>query len=155
MIGEAGPFGFGIGATHQTAIAVTPGIPPYVWLRGLMIEVESGRIMLELGAIGFTIIYLIRIYLALYAFVQIFKLRTRFHRSLAVGSFLYLLGALPGGIVFDVTSGVYYWTFVGLVFVALQLDREALSAAAVARAAAVAQAPAASQPVPARLERAE
>jgi hypothetical protein len=156
MIGEAGPFGFGIGSTHQTAAAVTPGIPPYAWLRGLMIEVESGRIMLELGAIGFAIIYLIRIYLALYAFAQIFKLRTRFHRSLVVGSFLYLLGALPGGIVFDVTSGVYYWTFVGLVFVALRLDQEAVRAAAVARAAVLAhtQAPTA-QPAPVWHERTE
>jgi hypothetical protein len=131
VIGEAGPFGLGIGATHQTAAAVTPGIPPYAWLRGMLIEVESGRIMLELGAIGFAIIYLIRIYLAAFALGQIFKLRTRFHRSLAVGSFLYLLGSLPGGIVFEVTSGVYYWTFVGLLFLAMRLDREAVRPPAV------------------------
>jgi hypothetical protein len=125
VIGEAGPLGFGIGATHQTAAAVTPGIPPYAWMRGLVIEVESGRIMLELGAIGFAIIYLIRIYLLLFALGQVFRLRSRFHRSLAVGSFLYLLGSLPSGTVFEVTSGLYFWTFVGLLFLAMRLDREA------------------------------
>ena len=146
VIGEAGPLGFGIGATHQTAMAVTPGLPPYIWLRGLLTEAESGRIMLELGAIGFAIFYLIRIYLVLFALGQIFRLRTRFHRSLAVGSFLYLLGSLPSGIVFEVTAGVYFWTFTGLLFLAMRLDQEAVRAAAAARAAAMAQTPAA-QPV--------
>ena len=155
VIGDAGPFGFGIGATHQTAAAVTPGIPPYIWLRGLLIEVESGRIMLELGAIGFSIIYLIRLYFALFSLGQVFKLRTRFHRSLAVGSFLYLLGSLPGGIVFDMTSGVYYWTFVGLLFVAMRLDQEAVRAAVAARAAAAARGPTAAQPAPVLRERTE
>ncbi len=147
VIGDAGPFGFGIGATHQTAAAVTPGLPPFIWLRGLLIEVESGRVMLEMGAIGFAIVYLIRIYLTFFAFGQIFRLRTRFHRSLAVGAFLYILGSLPGGIVFEVTAGLYYWTFVGLVFLAMRLDQEAVRAAA-ARAAVVAAKPA-PQPAPA------
>jgi hypothetical protein len=154
VIGEAGPLGFGIGATHQTAVAVTPGVPPYAWLRGLLIEVESGRIMLELGALGFAIIYLIRIYLILFAFRQVLRLRTRFHRSLAVGSFLYLLSTLPGSIVFDLTSGVYHWTFVGLLFLAMRLDKDAVRAASEARLAAAAQAPSA-QPALAWHERTE
>jgi hypothetical protein len=149
VIGDAGPLGFGIGATHQTAAAVTHGIPPYIWLRGLLLEAESGRVMLELGAIGFAIIYLIRIYLILFALSQVFKLRTRFHRSLAVGSFLFLLGSLPGGIVFEVVSGVYYWTFVGLLFAAMRLDQEAVWAAAAAQAASPRAAPVpAEQPTP-------
>jgi len=46
-----------------------------------------------------------------------------------VGSFLYLLGSLPGGIVFEVTAGLYYWTFVGLLFLAIRLDEQAAWAA--------------------------
>lgn len=136
IINEAGLIGFGIGSTHQTAAAVTPGIPPYAWLRGLMIEAETGRVMLELGAIGFTVFYLIRIGLVLFAFSQIFRLRIRFHRLLAVGSFLYLLGSLPGSIVFDLTSGIYYWTFVGILFLAMRLDEDAVRAARTRTAAA-------------------
>jgi hypothetical protein len=117
--------------------------------------VESGRIMLELGAIGFAIIYLIRLYLILFAFRQVLRLRTRFHRSLAVGSFLYLLGTLPGGIVFDLTAGVYYWTFVGLLFLAMRLDQEGVRAASVARAAAAVPAPVVQQPAPVWRERTE
>ena len=143
VIGDAGAFGFGIGATHQTAAAVTPGLPPFIWLRGLLIEVESGRVMLELGIIGFVVTYLTRIYLIFFSFGQIFRLRTRFHRSLAMGSFLYILGSLPGGIVFEVTSGLYYWTFVGLVFLAMRLDREAVRMARAAQVAAPAPVPAA------------
>lgn len=149
LLPEAGLIGLGIGSTHQTAAAVTPGIPPYAWLRGLMIEAETGRVMLELGAIGFTIFYLIRIGLILFAFTQIFRLRTRFHRALAVGSFLYLLGTLPGSIVFDLTSGIYYWTFVGLLFLAMRLDQEAIRAATAARAASPSPEPAGGpQPLP-------
>jgi hypothetical protein len=136
IINEAGLIGFGIGSTHQTAAAVTPGIPPYAWLRGLMIEAETGRVMLELGAIGFTVFYLIRIGLVLFAFSQVFRLRTRFHRILAVGSFLYLLASLPGSIVFDLTSGIYYWTFVGILFLAMRLDEDAVRAARTRTAAA-------------------
>lgn len=154
VIGDAGAFGFGIGATHQTAVAVTPGLPPFIWLRGLLIEVESGRVMLELGIIGFALVYLVRLYLVFFAFGQIFRLRTRFHRSLAVGSFLYLLGSLPGGIVFEVTAGLYYWTFVGLLFVAMRLDQEAVRVARAAQRAAPAPVPAA-QPAPAWHARSE
>lgn len=155
VIGEAGLTGFGIGATHQTAAAVTPGIPPYAWLRGLMIEAETGRVMLELGAIGFVIFYLIRVGLLLFAFSQVFRLRVRFHRILAVGSFLYMLGSLPGSIVFDLTSGLYYWAFVGLLFLAMRLDQDAVRAAAMARMAAVSPIPAEPEPVAAAGARAE
>ena len=61
LLPEAGLLGFGIGATHQTAAALAPNLPPYSWLRGLIVEVETGRIMLELGALGFLLVYLIRI----------------------------------------------------------------------------------------------
>lgn len=135
VLPEAGLFGFGIGATHQMATAVTPGLPPYAWLRGLLIEVESGRIVLELGAIGFVVIYLIRLYLIVFSFRQVWRMRTRFHRGLAVASFLYLLGSLPVGNVFDVTASLYYWAFAGLLLTVMRLDQDAARAAAPVRSA--------------------
>jgi hypothetical protein len=121
---DAGLTGFGIGATHQTAAALTPGIVPYSWLHGLIIEVESGRIMVELGPIGFLLVYFVRLYLAFFAFRQALALRTRFHRALATASLLFFLAAIPGGVVFDPTSDVYYWFFSGLLMAAIRLDRE-------------------------------
>lgn len=149
LLPEAGLIGFGIGATHQTATVVTPGIPPYIWLRGLMIETESGRIMLELGVLGFTAIYLVRLYLIVFAFRQVRRLRTRFHRALTVASFLFLLGVLPSGYVFDVTSGIYYWFFAGLVLLAQRLDQEAAARTAAAAHAAAPPQAAALRPLPA------
>ena len=65
------------------------------------------------------------------------SLRTRFHRSLATASFLYFLAQLFGSPVFDVTCGVYYWFFAGLMMLAVRLDRELVRAQLGAPAPAV------------------
>ena len=136
LLPEAGLIGLGIGSTHQTAAALAPSQAPYSWLRGLIVETESGRVMVEMGALGFVLVYFLRIYLALFALRQVLTLRTRFHRAIATASFLFSLAAIPGGVIFDVTSDVYYWFFAGLLLLAVRLDREAVTAAARARAAA-------------------
>lgn len=128
VLPAAGLLGYGIGATHQAAAAVTPGIPPFSWLRGHLIEVEPGRVMLELGPLGFVLVYLSRLLLIALAFQQVFRLKTLFHRSIAVASFMTFLAALPGGVVFDVTTGLLYWFFGGLLFLAMRLDRQASQA---------------------------
>ncbi len=144
LLPDAGVLGFGIGATHQTAAMLTPGVVPYSWLHGLLVEVETGRIMLELGPIGFLLVYFTRILLTVFAFRQIFALRTRFHRALATATFLFFLAAIPGGAVFDVTADIYYWFFGGVLMLAVRLDREAAQKAA--RAAA--PRPVAREPLP-------
>jgi hypothetical protein len=129
IIPQAGLLGMGIGSTHQTAMAVTHGIPPYSWLHGMVTEVETGRIVVEIGAIGFLLIYFLRVLLTLFALRQVFRLRTRFHRALATAAFLFALAQLPGGAVFDVTAGVFYWFFPGLLLTAMKLDQMAVAAA--------------------------
>jgi len=126
---SAGMIGSGIGATHQAASAVTRGIVPYSWVRGNANEAESGRVMLEVGPLGFCMVYLVRILLAVLAFRQVFRLRTVFHRAVAISALLLFLVEIPGGVIFDVTSGVYYWFLAGLLFCVMQLDREAVPAA--------------------------
>lgn len=138
LLPDAGLLGFGIGATHQTAATLAPHLPPYSWLRGLIVEVESGRILLEMGALGFLLVYLLRISMTAYAFRQILSLRTRFHRAMATASFLFFLSSIPGGVIFDVTSDVYYWFFAGLLLLVVRLDREVVAAARVRTAAAAA-----------------
>ena len=125
VLPEAGPLGYGIGATHQAATAVTKGIIPFSWLNGHFIEVETGRVMLEMGPLGFLLVYFCRVSMALIALQQAFRLKTLFHRSVAVAGFLLFLSTLPTGIVFDVTTGLLYWFFGGLVFTVIQLDRKA------------------------------
>jgi hypothetical protein len=124
VLPQVGVLGYGIGSTHQTAAALAGSPVPFSWLKGLLIEVESGRVMVELGPVGFFLIYLIRFYLAGLALHKALTLRTRFHRTLAAASFVFFLASIPGGVVFDVTAGVYYWFFAGLLVLALVLDRQ-------------------------------
>jgi hypothetical protein len=134
VLPDVGLFGFGIGAAHQAATALAGGPIPFVWLRGLAVEAESGRIMLELGPMGFVLLYFLRLYMVLFAFRQVLTLRTSFHRALATSSLLFFLVQIPGTIVFDVTSSLYFWTSGGLLLTAMKLDREAVRASARRRA---------------------
>ncbi len=150
---RAGLLGYGIGSTHQAAPTLAPpGLVPFSWLGAGNIEVETGRIMLELGPVGFVLVYLSRLVLTFTALRHALRLRTLFHRSIAVACFLALLAAIPGGVVFDVTSGLLYWLCGGLLFLVVRLDEDAVRAAQrAARAAAAAAAPAGPPtPVPVR-----
>ncbi|HKH43089.1 MAG TPA: hypothetical protein VKM72_00310 [Thermoanaerobaculia bacterium] len=134
LFSDAGLFGFGIGATHQTAVAVTKGLVPYSWTRGIVVEGETGRIMLELGSVGFLLMFIIRLVLALSALRRSRLVRHPYFRGVATACFLFLVAQIIGGVVFDVVTGVYYWFFAGLLGLMEQLDREA--ALAKSRAAA-------------------
>jgi len=136
-----GALGYGIGATHQAASAVTKGIVPYSWLGGIRTEAESGRVMLELGPLGFFLVYSVRMILVFFTFGQVLRLRTVFHRAVAISALLFLLVQIPGGVIFEVTAGVYYWFLAGLVFLVVRLDREAVLAQAAAARRSAASAP--------------
>ncbi len=127
MLPYAGLLGYGIGATHQAAASLAGGAEN--WLGTVVPESESGRVMLELGPMGFFFVYMARVALALFAFRQALRLRTTFHRAVAISALLFLLIQIPGGTVFDVTGGVYYWFLAGLVFLVVRLDRKAVAPA--------------------------
>lgn len=129
VLDRAGLLGYGIGATHQTAMAIVKTPRPFYWLEGPNIEIESGRVMLELGPVGFLLIYLVRLLMVVYSLQQVFALRTLFHRSVAVGCLLFFIAQLAGSVVFEVTSGLYYWFFAGLIATVVALDRQMLLAA--------------------------
>lgn len=139
VLPSVGLLGFGIGAAHQAATALAGGPVPFLWLRGLAVEAESGRVLLELGPVGFALLYFIRLYMVFFALRQVITLRTPFHRALAVSSLLFFLVQIPGNIVFDVTSSLYFWASGGLLLSAVKLDREAVRAAAAKRTVIVAR----------------
>jgi membrane protease YdiL (CAAX protease family) len=99
--------------------------------------------MLELGPLGLFLVYLARLSVALFALQQALRLRTPFHRAIAISALLFFLIQIPGGIVFEVTAGVYYWFLVGLVFLAVRLDRQGLRIPAVTPEPLIAARPAA------------
>lgn len=136
MLPHAGLFGYGIGSTHQAATALVGGIVPYSWLGSVAPEAESGRVMLELGPVGFFFVYLTRLAVAFFTFRQALRLQRIFHRAVAIAALLFFLIQIPGGVIFEVTAGVYYWFLAGLVFLAVRLERQAVLAAAAGRVSA-------------------
>jgi hypothetical protein len=77
----------------------------------------------------------------LFAFRQVLALRTGFHRAVATACLMFFLAQLLGSVIFDVTSGLYYWFFGGLLLTVIRLDRLAIAKAFRARAAALSAAP--------------
>lgn len=154
VLPSSGLFGYGIGSTHQTAAALVNHLVPYSWLRGLIVEAETGRIMVELGLVGFLLIYFVRLYLIFLAFRYALSLRTLFHRGIVTACLLFFIVQLFGSVVFDVTTDVYYWFFAGLLLLAVRLDREAVARSAAkastaqARSAGPTPVPAVWQPSP-------
>lgn len=137
---DGGLFGFGIGSTHQALAALTGGAVPDFWLRGIATEAESGRVMLELGPLGFFLIFPIRILLAGLAYRLATTLRVRTHRALAASCLAYLLSQIVGSVVFDPTNGLLYWFFAGLLLTLQRIEATApVPALAPARAKAAAR----------------
>lgn len=124
IVGQVGMFGFGIGATHQAAQQLVGNEALLLKIKMPQIEVETGRIMVELGPVGFLLIYLPRIYLILYAAQRVRRMKTVFHRAICTSSLLFLLTQLTGAVVFEVTTGFYYWFFAGLLMLIIRLDQE-------------------------------
>lgn len=127
---DVGLLGYGTGSTHQMAEVVTPrSLFPYSWLGRHHYEDEPSRIMVELGALGFVAFFAVRILLIAFALRAVFVLRKPLPRALALSALLLFLSQLTGGVVFNVTGGLYYWFFAGLLMLCFRLDRDAREAA--------------------------
>ncbi len=64
----AGMAGFGTGAANLGAPALTRGVVPFSWLPGnILFEEESGRIVIELGILGWAISILMRLALVFWS----------------------------------------------------------------------------------------
>ncbi len=135
VLQTSGPLGIGIGATHQAASALVDDSGPPAWLNGMILEGESGRVMLEVGLLGFLLVYGVRVAMIVIAFQQSLRLQDRFCRSIAISCTLFFLAHLPAGIIFDVTASLYFWFFGGLLFLVVRLDRECVASSQVRRAA--------------------
>lgn len=115
--------GFGPGATHQatgilrTVLGLPYGENPPV------VESEMGKILLEIGPIGFIFWYSLRIGILIALFLLIFKLKRSFLRELALIAFLIQLIWIPGQLVFHITFSVYYWFLSGFIFLLPHLEK--------------------------------
>lgn len=116
--------GYGTGATHQAtpilraALDLPTGekIPTYY-------EAEVGRIVLELGPIGFFFWYGLRASILIALLITFWKLQRPFLRQLALAAFLIQGIQTYGFLVFTPTYAVYYWFFSGLIFLLPYLEQ--------------------------------
>lgn len=123
----AGVYGFGIGTTYQGATALGHDPGTYVRKIGIKgIEQEPGRIMLEVGLVGFILIYLVRILFVKYFWDLYRKLRDPELRHFALACLLFIFPFALGipNLVFDHTSSIFYWYTIGFFFVLQKLDKQ-------------------------------
>lgn len=117
---DAGLLGYGVGATHQAAPALVPEAGYYSWLPFTNFEDEPGRLMLELGALGFVVSLGLRIYLCWLAWQAMLAGATPREKAFAGAAFMFLAAHVLSPIVFNGTGGALYWLFAGILAVVLR-----------------------------------
>lgn len=117
---DAGLLGFGAGATHQAAPALVPQAGYYDWLPTTDFEDEPGRLMLELGALGFVVSLGLRIYLCWLAWRTMLAGATPREKALAGAALMFFVAHVSSPIVFNGTGGALYWLFAGILAVILR-----------------------------------
>ena len=86
-------------------------------------EEEPERILLEMGLIGYILCYLLRIALAFQCWRLFHQLRDKDLKLLALCALLFQWQFIHlRNLVFDFTSGVLYWFFIGFLFLLPKLD---------------------------------
>src|SRR5262249_10657578 len=137
----AGPLGFGTGAANLGSIALAPTDFPFSWLpTGSNFEEESGRLVLELGFVGWALSLLMRIAMAIWCINLVLRGMTRSSRLAAALALPFMLsGVHSGNGVFAPSyMAVAYWFFVALLAMAQYESRRALTVPAARRSESLA-----------------
>lgn len=121
------PWGAGIGSTHQAARFLAPDVPAYSWLFTQEFEDETGRIMIELGPIGFLFFYGMKIALLHSCWSLRRSLKDTDLRVLAMVSLLMQASFFVAPTVFNVTASLYFWCLTGFILLLPRLDSEGAS----------------------------
>lgn len=125
----AGLYGYGLGTTYQGSIALGHNPHPY-YLEEVTggYEDEPERVMLEVGLVGFIMIYLLRLFY-IYNFWGLFrKLKDIDLKNLSLILLLFQIQFISGVnmLVFNHTSNLLYWYFIGFMFALPRLDNPEL-----------------------------
>lgn len=116
--------GYGTGATHQGSVALRRVLSlPEGERIPTGYEAEMGRVMLELGPIGFVLWYGLRISIAIALWLIFWKLKRPFLRQLALAAFLIQSIQISGHLVFHHTFAVHYWFLSSFIFLLPRLEQ--------------------------------
>jgi hypothetical protein len=111
---EGGLLGFGVGTAHQAAPRLVPGRRAFEWLPSREIEEENGRVALEIGAVGLVLYLLIKLRLCLIAFTAFSRARRPWEVCWSATAFLFMLGHVISGTVFNAVAGAIFWPLAGV-----------------------------------------
>lgn len=119
-----GPDAYGPGAVHPATgiLRGVFGLPSGERL-AINYESEMGRIMLEIGPIGFLLWYGLKIAIALKLWLNFWKLKRHFLRELALVACLIQVVWFTGQNVFLVTFSLYYWFLTGFIYLLPYLEQ--------------------------------
>lgn len=119
-----GPDSYGPGAVHPATGVLRRVLGlPYGEAPPVNYESEMGRIMLEIGPLGFMLWYGLKIAIAIKLWLTFWKLRRPFLRELALAAFLIQAVWFTGQHVFHVTFSLYYWFLSGFIFLLPYLEQ--------------------------------
>ena len=110
-LAEAGPFGYGLGSTHQARVFVISGDTSDNLLPNA--EGEWERIILEVGPVGFALVLLTRIFVARQLWRVFQACQGTPFQSYLMTALLFSLISIPGPLVFNHTASLFYWFLAG------------------------------------------
>lgn len=119
--------GYGTGSTHPAIFGLRRilnlpiGENPPPW------EIETGRIVLELGLIGFIFWYWMRLSLIWSLWLVFLHLKTPFLKQIGLAAFLFQAINITNLLMVNHTFSVYYWFFSGMIFVLPLLEYKKLN----------------------------
>jgi hypothetical protein len=113
--------GLGMGSNAAAAVSVM-GTATYWWLDGNIFEVETARVLQELGLLGFVLIYLTRVWLVAQSIRLAMRFRTPLYSAMSGVIALFFIQSLYLFVVNNPTAGIYYWFSAGLVFAMYRLE---------------------------------
>lgn len=116
--------GYGTGATQSGVQTLRKALDlPRGESVPLVYEPEPGRVMLELGPIGFFLWYLLRLSLMFYLWLVFWKLKRPWLKDLALAVFLIQVIQLYNLLVFNQVFSIYYWFLSGFIFLLPRLEQ--------------------------------
>ncbi len=121
---KAGIVGFGIGSTYQ-GVQEQFGVGSMWRKMGIGFEEEPGRIMLELGLIGFIMAYYIRFAIVRRFWILSKKTNRIDLKNLAIAVFIFLFPFFIGinVLAFNQIANFFYWFFSGFLLAISDIDK--------------------------------
>jgi hypothetical protein len=120
LLGDSGLIGFGVGSTHQAADRIVLDREPGTWLPTRNLESEPGRLMLELGGIGFLLVLALKLSWIVAAHEALRRARTHAEFVVALVAIGFFVAHVTAPVVFNATAGAFYWGLAGALAIVLR-----------------------------------